>query len=434
MPAYNPNGYDPADYQPPIGPNTPGYFGPGDGVSSPLPNQAGGAGGLPGTNGGGGGGGGSPFDFLQNLLSGGGNMPLGLSSLLPAILTGAHGLYNSKQYMENAREAADRASPVSTETRQGYQKRLEQLYTDPTAFLESNPEFMATQRLGLQRLGPQNAARGLHGTGKATTDELTFLSDLGSRFVNQERDDLMHMSGFQFDPANAGNMLMRGGEQEIQARTNALAAMLYPFGAGQGPGRGGDPNNRNNGGGGPNGLHPNGRHPGSPNGAPGTSNMLNRISQLPPSSLTPALFQALGMIQRGIPGLFNPDPDVVNSLGQLGITVNPDGSFTGANDFGTGGSVDNPFGTPGDPYGLGTDPDGYGNFGPIDPFGPQGDPLGTGSMFDPTTGAGVGFGSEPFNWEGLSDSQWNDLFGDGGGGFSGWFTDGDAGTDWTFGF
>lgn len=380
MPAYNPNGYDPADYQvttfeQPVNPVT--------GANLPTAQPA-----QPNAPAGGGG---SPFDFLTNLLGGGGNTPLGLSSFLPAILSGAHGLYNSGQYMDNAREAARMASPVSQETREGYQRRLEQLYTDPTAFLEGNPEFNATRKLGMGAINAKNAARGNIMDGTASADELTFLSDLGSRFLSQERKDLMHMGGFQFDPANAASMLMKGGQQEIDARSNALAALLYPFGAGQGPGRGptGSQHPAQNGG----VPRPGASHPGA---SGGTSNMLQRISQLPLSSLTPQLFQALGMIQGGVNGLFNPDPDTLSSLAQMGITPDGAGGFS-VNDIGTGGAVDNPFGTLEDPYGLGGG-GGGGGFGPMDPFGP-------GSSFD---------------WSGLSNDQWESLFGNGGD-FTNWF-------------
>jgi hypothetical protein len=211
-------------------------------TQSPTPGQPGSAtdpnyatGGATATSGGGG------FDlsqFLQGLFGGGGGMPLGLSSLLPAILSGAHGLYNSGKYMENAERASKMASPVDQATRQRYQDRLNMLYTDPTAFLEGNPEFMANRKMGTAALNARNASRGNIGDGRATQDELTFLSDLGSRYINQERDDLMNMGGFQFNPAAGAEMLMRGGDQEIAARTAALGALAYPFGAGQGPGRG----------------------------------------------------------------------------------------------------------------------------------------------------------------------------------------------------
>lgn len=184
------------------------------------------------------------FDWSQ-FLSGLGGQGLSLASLIPALATAFQQYDNAGQYGDLGREAAAMASPVSLEERRRQQDRLNQYYDDPTAFLEGNPEYMANMRLGSAQLARKNNARGLGGSGAATQDQLRFLTDLSSRYVGQERKDLMHMGGYQFDPGNAASMLMRGGEAEIKAKNAALAALLYPFG----PGAAGNPN----GGGGPNG-------------------------------------------------------------------------------------------------------------------------------------------------------------------------------------
>jgi hypothetical protein len=51
----------------------------------------------------------------------------------------------------------------------------------------------------------------------------------------------MNMGGFQFDPANSAKYLMEGGKLSLDAKNSALAALLYPFGAGAGTNPGGSP-------------------------------------------------------------------------------------------------------------------------------------------------------------------------------------------------
>ena len=168
----------------------------------------------------------------------------GLTSMLTGGLTGAQMHNQADKYRRLGEQAANMASPVDQETRAYYQDRLRQMTEDPATYLESNPEFMANKKLGLDALFAKNNARGLGGSGAATTDQLRFLSDLGSRFLSQERKDLMHAGGFQFDPANASRALMEGGKLGLDADKAALAAALYPLGGGRGAGgsgAGGDP-------------------------------------------------------------------------------------------------------------------------------------------------------------------------------------------------
>lgn len=368
MPLYSPTGYDPADgplnnMPNPINPpqqNAP-LFPVNDDDGNPMPNIPTGdsnTGGMP--------------DWLRQLLSGGGNTALGLSSLLPSLISGAHGLYNADKYGDVAKDAANRASPVDLATRQRYQGRLDQLYTDPTAFLEGNPEFMANKKLGTGALNARNASRGNIGDGRATQDELTFISDLGSRYINQERDDLMNMGGFQFDPANGANMLMKGNDQEIQARTAALAALAYPFGASQGPGRG------------PGSTTP-GSTPGRPNSPAGTT-----------AGIPNGLLQAFAKIPGGLQGLFGNDPSVVQSLASMGIVEQPDGTFNFPDV-----STDPGF-NPGYPTDI---------YGPPDPGSISVNPW-AGNGTDPYAGtSGFPVEDNTSEWTSWSPEQWETYYG-----------------------
>ena len=239
------NNYPEPEPEPePAGPNpgfNPGYTG------TPTPGYEEPGGGLGGTGGalGGGGGGFQMPPWLQQLLSGKGG---GLANFLPAMASAYTQWKDADKYGRVGREAASMASPVDTETRKRYQQRMEEFYTDPTGFLERNPQFMATKKLGLNALNARNASRGfMGGDGKATIDELEYISTLGSRFLDQEQKNLMQMGGFQFDPANGARMMMEGTKQEIEARNGALRAMgsgaqgLLGGGGGGGSGGGGGP-------------------------------------------------------------------------------------------------------------------------------------------------------------------------------------------------
>ena len=232
---YDPNGYwiDDNTGPEPAGPNPgfdPGYTG------TPIPDQPNDPIYPTSTGGGGGGGGFQMPAWLHQLMGGSG----GMSNFLPALASALSQWRDAKQYRQVGREASAMASPVDTETRKRYQQRMEEFYTDPTGFLERNPQFMATKKLGLNALNARNASRGhFGGDGKATTDELEYISTLGSRFLDQEQKNLMNMGGFQFDPANGAKMLMEGTKQEIDARNGALRAMGYGVGGGPGGGGGG---------------------------------------------------------------------------------------------------------------------------------------------------------------------------------------------------
>jgi hypothetical protein len=298
------------------------------------------------------------------------------------------------RYEQLGERAAGMASPVSNARRGEWDARLSQLYEDPAAFLEKNPEYQANMKLGLGKILAENSARGHNLGGKATTDQLEFLSDLSSRYVGKERDDLMAMAGYQFNPASAAQMLMEGGRQAGDARAQALAARLYPLGMLSGEGGSG-------GGGGPGGGSSGSGNilsqiarmlGGNQSGGGGSFNpqsMLQAISRLPLGSLPPGLFESLGQIPGGVEGLFGGmNPDQLRSLFGPGYE-----SFVTQNVPGFADGSYNPsvFGP-----GLST---GFGQFG--GPFAP----LGEGGFTNPFEGFGD-FGLGDGSWD------WSQVFGD----------------------
>lgn len=278
---------------------------------------------------------GNIFNQALNAFPGVASGNLGAASVIPSLATAFQQYNNAGRYEDIGREASQMASPVSLDTRRHYQDRLAQLYKDPAAFLQGNPEFMANMRLGEGALAAQNSARGHVYDGKASTDQLRFLSDLSSRYINQERDDLMNMGGFQFNPAHGAEMLMRGSENRIRSEGDALQAAMAPLGLQTLQNRLGGGLGNLGGGGGSGGFS-------LPQG------LLSMLSRLPASEAA-SLFNQLGQIPGGLAGLFGPSPETDFNLSQLGF----DPSTLQMND--PTGTIDGGYSIPGLGYGTGFD-------------------------------------------------------------------------------
>jgi hypothetical protein len=223
------------------------------------------------------------------------------------MLTALNQYRQSGKYLDYGREAAEMASPVSNETRRKYQDRLNQLYTDPTAFLKGNPEFMASMALGQEAMNPANAAKGHHGpsSGKASTDNMRFMSDLSSRYINQERDDLMNAGGFQFNPADGARLFADGARNSLDSEMAAMGSMFFPFLAQARENANGNRPTTPGGGGGPGG--------GTPGGLGQIASILQSFGRLPNGMLDPSGFGP-GGIPGGLEGLFQASPQELDYL------------------------------------------------------------------------------------------------------------------------
>lgn len=268
----------------------------------------------------------------------------------------------ARSYRQLGMDAAGMASPVSNARRGEWDRRLSQLYENPQAFLEGNPEYKAALSLGTDELAARNAASGHNLGGKATTDQLRFLTKLGSQYIGKERDDLMNMAGYQFNPADAARFMMQGGQLEQEALTAAMAARLAPLGTltgGQtsGGSQGGlsqilSQVGRMLGGGGGGGG---GGVGGGPGAGISPQSILSLISQLPMGSLPPGMFDQLGRIGGGTEDLFGgASPAMLEQIFGPGyesfLTQNPDwwrgGGLddTGLGGLGIGGGWESIFG------------------------------------------------------------------------------------------
>lgn len=257
------------------------------------------------------------------------------------------------KYRQLGEQAAGMASPISNERRGQWDQRLSQLYEDPQAFLEGNPEYKAALKTGSAGIDRMNAISRAGMSGKGATDIMSFASDLGAKHIGKERDDLMKMAGYQFDPANASRYLMEGGKLSQEAEIAALAARLAPLGMlGRGSGGGGAD--------------------GGPGGATsGLSSLLQRIlggngggnpSGISPTNAT-SLLQMLGQgglnslrglwsdFNGNLPGLEETNGNISN--GDWTSWFPGYGSdFTDANNFGIGNN-DTDYGSGGGDYDFG---------------------------------------------------------------------------------
>ena len=242
--------------------------------------------------------------FLQGVgqVLTGSNNPFTNASFLPAMGMAAQQFYNAGQYRDLGNQAADRADPFGP-SRAGYIARLNHLYEDPSSIADT-PGYKFALDQALDATQGRLASMGFGGTGTMADALSTQASGLAQQTFNNERNALMQMSGVQFDPANAASMQMKGGELALDAQSNALGAMMYPFG----PGAGGTTINNNGG-------------PGGKNN--GGSNLQSRLSQAVSSGLIkPA--DAAQLFQRLITSQGDISDGDIQLLNSLGIDNNVD--------------------------------------------------------------------------------------------------------------
>lgn len=178
--------------------------------------------------------------FLQNVgqFVTGSNNPFTNAAFVPAMATAVQQWKNADTYDQLGREAADRSDPFG-KYRGYYGDRLRSLYDDPSQ-IENTPGYKFAMNQTMNNTAAKLASQGFLGSSQMQNALAAQSSGLAQQTFNQERNALMQMAGAQFDPANAGRMLMEGGQLAVNARNGALAAMFYPFGPGAGNGAGGN--------------------------------------------------------------------------------------------------------------------------------------------------------------------------------------------------
>jgi hypothetical protein len=207
----------------------------------------------------------------------------------------AQQFHNAGKYQDLGQAAANRADPFG-QYRQYYGDKLRSLYDDPSQ-IENTPGYKFALNQGLDATQSRLASQGFLGSSQMQDALVKQASGLAQQTYNTEADRLSKLAGSQFDPANAGSFLMKGGELGMQAQSNALGAMFYPFG----PGAGGTNVSVNGGGG--------------SNGSGGGTSTAARVGQ-----------QAMGAIAQGGQAGFQAASQLLSS--GVRFISNPDGTTT----------------------------------------------------------------------------------------------------------
>lgn len=176
----------------------------------------------------GGQGGGGFLDGLLNMFPGSSGSNPAAGMMVPSWLAALKQWQNAGKYRETAQEASKYGDPFGQANRNRAQQMLWQTYDDPTAFL-NDPGHLARTKFGQDRIAAQNASKGYLGSGNMTADMMEFQSNLDAQHLDNERARLTPLTGAQFNPAAAGEMLLRGNDQAIESENNALDNLMMPF-------------------------------------------------------------------------------------------------------------------------------------------------------------------------------------------------------------
>lgn len=252
--------------------------------------------------------------FGNNLGVPGSQDALVNSSAITGIAAAGKQLSDSYKYPALGREAAKVSNPFG-DSRQEYIGRLHDAYTNPTAVL-NDPAHLAIQERQMAALSAKLGASGYMGSGLEKTQLADYLATSDNQFLGQEKDRLAQLSGSQFNPASAGNLIMQGGQLGLQSSSAAIDSLLRPITAYAGGTR--NQTNVTN----SNGGNSNGAPPGT-NGVPGPGNTFNGKS-------LPAGASIGGLDSNGLRQVIGPAGQIIGVLGK-------DGSFYNNNpgrDFG----------------------------------------------------------------------------------------------------
>lgn len=165
---------------------------------------------------------------ILDLMPGSNGSSIAAGLMIPSWLSAYKQWEDSGKYSEVAKEAAKYGDPFGQANREYYQQQLKNSYENPDAFL-NDPGHQAKLKSGLDQVSRQDAMKGYLGSGNMAADLSAYTANLNNQFLDQERARLMGLTGAQFNPAAAGEFLMKGNEQEIASQNAALQALMYPF-------------------------------------------------------------------------------------------------------------------------------------------------------------------------------------------------------------
>jgi hypothetical protein len=176
-------------------------------------------------------------DKIWDMVSGGNGA--GSASMIPAMATAYKQWQDAGKYRDFAKEtAAKYGDPFGAGNRSKAQEMFFSTYSDPEKWL-NDPGHQAKLKTGLDTVSRQNAAQGYLGSGNMMADLAAYTANENNKWLDAERGRLSPLMGAQFNPQEAGKWEMEGNNQAIASENAAMGSMMYPFGAGQGPGSGG---------------------------------------------------------------------------------------------------------------------------------------------------------------------------------------------------
>lgn len=176
----------------------------------------------------------------------GSNSPFTNAAFLPAMASAATEFSNANQYEQLGQQAENTANPMGD--RSQYVQDLSNLEKDPSQIVNT-PGYKFALDQTMDATGDKMASQGYLGSSQMQQALSQQASGLAQQTYNNTISQLSNLAGAQFNPAEAAQLQMEGGQLAMQARSNALGDMFYPFGPGAG--NGGTTINNSTGGGGP---------------------------------------------------------------------------------------------------------------------------------------------------------------------------------------
>lgn len=165
---------------------------------------------------------------IMNMFPGVGSGDMSSALMIPAFAAAYKQWQDSGKYMDTAREAMQYGDPFGQANRSKYQQMLSDSYTNPDAVLQ-DPGHQAVINNGMGAISRTNAAKGYLGSGNMMADLGKYVTDENNTFLSDYRKNLMPLTGYQFDPSQAGKFLMQGQQQAIDSQNAALGDMFLPF-------------------------------------------------------------------------------------------------------------------------------------------------------------------------------------------------------------
>ena len=144
---------------------------------------------------------------MSPLASSGGPLQSGWN-----ILSGLHGISQSRQLADLASKASERADPFGP-YRAGYAQQLAALSANPS-LITKQPGYAA----GLEAVRRSLAAQGYQGSGNM----MAALAQYGQKFLGDEQTRLAGLAGAGFNPASAGQLNLEGNISANQMLFTAL--------------------------------------------------------------------------------------------------------------------------------------------------------------------------------------------------------------------